>query len=367
MQNPGKLLAALTILIVILLIVLHFLNPSLPENSSAPISIAPANHSASPQFVFHPQKAPAPEEQPELDNAGQSKIPREKVEEWLAKRNRDAMSLLAAFRALGDTNYLNEAATNFPDNPQVELVVLAHDEFPEERRKWLDLFKNSQPSNSLANYLSAQDDFKNGNSDAAIQELQAASGKSQFDSFQTESRLDEEDLFLSSGKSSLEASTESMSAMVKDDGPELGTLKQLAIGMGDLEKQYLASGDANAAANLAQTGMMLGNQLESGDSGKYLVNQLVSMAIEATSLRQLDPNTSYDFLDGQTPAQVLQQLKDQKTALRNLGQNFQAAYPSLTPDEMTSYIERSKIYGETAAAQWVVQQHPPNPSPNSPQ
>lgn len=45
-----------------------------------------------------------------------------------AKHNRTAMSLQAAFRALNDTNYLNEAATNFPNNPQVELAVLTQDE-----------------------------------------------------------------------------------------------------------------------------------------------------------------------------------------------------------------------------------------------
>src|SRR5271170_4253983 len=99
MQNPGKLLAALTILIVILLIALHFLNPSPPVNSPAPISIAPTNHFNPPQFVFHPQKI-APKEELQLDNAEQPKIPRAKVEEWLAKHNRNAMSLLAAFRAL---------------------------------------------------------------------------------------------------------------------------------------------------------------------------------------------------------------------------------------------------------------------------
>ena len=49
------------------------------------------------------------------------------------------MSLLAAFRSSGDTNYLNEAATNFPNDPHVELSVLAHDEFPADRRKWLGL------------------------------------------------------------------------------------------------------------------------------------------------------------------------------------------------------------------------------------
>jgi hypothetical protein len=202
MQNSalGKLLAVLMFLIVLLGIALHFLSPGPPDNSSALVSHTPMNHFEPPHFVVHPYRPPASAEPPELDNAGQPKIPREKVEEWLAKHNRNAMSLLAAFRALDDTNYLNEAATNFPDNPQVELAVLAHDEFPQDRRKWLDLFKNSSPSNSMANYLSAQDYFKSGNSAAAIQELQAASGKSQFDSFETESRLDEEDLLLACGK-----------------------------------------------------------------------------------------------------------------------------------------------------------------------
>src|SRR5271170_628063 len=111
MQNPGKWLAALTILIVIMLIALHFLNPSPPDNSSVPISVTPPNHFNPPQFVFHPQKI-APKEQPETDATGQPKIPRDKVEEWLARHNRNAASLLAAFRALDDTNYLNEAATN---------------------------------------------------------------------------------------------------------------------------------------------------------------------------------------------------------------------------------------------------------------
>jgi hypothetical protein len=42
------------------------------------------------------------------------------------------MSLLAAFRALNDTNYLNMGVPNFPNHPQVELAVLAHDEFPQD-------------------------------------------------------------------------------------------------------------------------------------------------------------------------------------------------------------------------------------------
>jgi len=365
MQNStlAKWFGALTVLIVVLSIVLHFQNPALPENASAPVSFAPTNHFNPPQFAFHPHPAPAPEAPPELDAAGQPKIPREKVEDWLAKHNRNAMSLLAAFRALGDMNYLNEAATNFPNNPQVELAVLAHDEFPQDRRKWLDLFKNSSPSNSLANYLSAQDYFKNGNPDAAVQELQAASGKSQFDSFETESRLDAEDLHSFSGKSQLESSRSAMVDIAGDFRPQLATFKRLGQGIGDLQKQYLDSGDASSAAQLAQMGLAFGNQIESGDSGKYLVNQLVGIAEEYIVLSKLDPNTGYDFLDGKTPSQVMQDLKQQKKAVVQISQSFNSIYPSLTDVEQASYVERSKIYGQIAAEQWVVEQH----SQNSPQ
>jgi hypothetical protein len=59
-------------------------------------------------------------------------------------------------------------------------------------------------------------------------------------------------------------------------------------------------------------GMNFSDQLNSGVSDKYIINQLVSRAIKAVSISQLDQNTSYDFLNGQTPDQVLQQLKDQK-------------------------------------------------------
>ena len=360
MQNSasGKLLAALMVLIAVLAIALHFLNRTGPD-SSAPV-LEPADSIAKDTFHFRAPPVPRPHPQPDVDVAGLPKIPREKVEEWLAKHNRDAMSLLAAFRALGDTNYLNEAATNFPNNPQVELAVLAHNEFPQDRRKWLDLFKNSSPSNSLANYLSAQDYFKNGNTDAAVQELAAASGKSQFDGFQTESRLDEEDLYLSSGYSQLESSEESMAGMAQDDLPELATLKRLAQGIADLQKQEINSGDANSAANLAEMGINFGNQISSGDSGKYLINQLVGIAVESIILQQLDQNTAYDFLDGKTPSQVVQENRQQrKSVLSPIAQSYEAIEPYLSESEMMGYQERVKIYGELPAMQWVIQQHPP--------
>jgi hypothetical protein len=361
----GKLFAALAALVIALIITLHFLEGKTP-NSSTPNLAAQKLDSSSSQNSYHFQPIPVPRPQPpDLDAAGNPKIPREKVEAWLAKHNRDAISLLAAFRALGDTNYLNEAATNFPNSPQVELAVLARDEFPEDRRKWLDLFKNSSPSNSLANYLSAQDYFKNGNSDAAVQELQAASGKSQFDAFLTESRLDEEDLYLTSGYSQLDSDKESSYGTFQEYNlGELQTFDHLAVSISDLQKQYLDSGNGNSAANLAQMGMTFANQIETGDSGKYFINQLSGIAIENQVMLQLDPNKSYDFLGGQTPGQIIAQYKEQKAAFRELSQNFQAVQPYLTDTEMLDYQERVKIYGQVPAMQWLIQQHPPPASQN---
>jgi hypothetical protein len=354
-----KLLLGLLLLAMGAALLLHFINSELKPQEKAPPKISKSGS----EYRYTPPALPVsnnkPEAEPESDAAGQPKLPREKVEAWLAKHNRNAASLLAAFHAQDDTNYLNEATTNFPNDPHVELAVLARDEFPADRRKWLDLFKASSPSNSLANYFSAQDYFKNGNTDAAVNELLAASGKTQFDNHGMETQLDAEELYLDSGKSSREATSFAMSDMSAEDLPELATIKGVDHGIADLMQQKLAAGDADSAANLAQMGMMIGDKLNSGDSGKYLINQLVGTATEAIVLQHLDQNTAYDFLDGQTPAQVLQENKQQKVALRGMLTNFQAAYPSLTDAELNNYVQRSRIYGEAAAMQWVVQQHPP--------
>jgi hypothetical protein len=287
------------------------------------------------------------------------KISHDQAEEWLARHGRDASSLLAAFRAMNDTNYLNEAMAAFPNDPRVELAVLSRDEFSAERRKWLDLFKKSSPDNSLANYLSAQDYFKIGQTAEAVQELLSANGKSQFDNFETESRLDSEAMYLFSGKSAVESAGASLADIRGEAVSEMANLKWLANSVRDLEQQYLGSNDAGSAANLAQLGMTLANQLSSGDSGKYILNQLVGIADADVVLSKLDRNTTYGFLGGQTPNQVMRELKEQQDMIHRSQRNFDIAYFQLTPDEINRYVERAKIFGELNAMKWVIQQHPP--------
>lgn len=54
--------------------------------------------------------------------------------------------------------------------------------------------------NSLANYLSARDYFKSGQTAAALNELAEATRKPQFKDYVMESRLDEEELNLEAGR-----------------------------------------------------------------------------------------------------------------------------------------------------------------------
>lgn len=296
--------------------------------------------------------------EPESNPIEQPRISHEHAEAWLAKHNRSAMSLLAAFRARGDTNYLNEAATNFPDDPRVGLAVLSRNAFPEERRKWLDLFKAAAPSNSLANYFSAQDHFKNGNTDEAVQELLAASGKSQFDNHAMETQLDAEELYLDSGKTSHEAIVAAMSDMSVECLPQLATLKAVAGGIRDLMQERTGVGDADSVANLAQMGLGIADKLNSGDSGKHLINQLVSMATETIALSQLNQSAAYDFLDGQTPAQIVEQNKQEKAAFRELLRNYEVASVQLTESETVNYYRRVQIYGEIEAMKWAIRRRP---------
>ena len=292
---------------------------------------------------------------------------REKIEEYLALHHRDAASLLTAFHASLhnrvepgelDLSYLREAATNFPHDPHVQLAVLSHNAFPGDRRQWIDDFKSSSPSNSLANYLSAREYFAQSNPDAALKELAAAAGKAEFQDYSMESFLGMEDLYRSIGASQRITASAAMSAMAVDTLPQMGGFKAIAQGIQDLQKQYADAGDTSSVENLSQMGVDLANRLRDGDAGRFVISQLVGNAIEAIVLHSLDQNAPYDFLNGQTPAQQLAAMRGQKQWLKESTASWEQLYPVMSDTEMFNYVERVKIYGEVPAMRWLLEQHP---------
>jgi hypothetical protein len=358
MRNRNKFIIGLAALVVVIGLGMY-LNRSHGGHAAHPVNLTSTTAQTTNRPIIHARRPSVVDETSgNADSTNFFMLPREKVEEYLRRHNRDAASLLAAFHSdpSGEMGYLYEAATNFPNNPRVQWTVLARNAFPEDRRKWLDNFKASSPSNSLANYLSAQDYFKNNQPEAATKELLAAASKSQFNDFSMDTILDGESLAQFSGSSDMETHIESMAAMASDLLPSLGHLKGVATGIRDAQQQYLSSGDAASAQALAQAGIGMADHLMTGDSGKFIINQLVGIASETIALQGLDQNTGYDFLGGETPAQRLAELKQQKTSISQLTKN-QNAVLSLPPDQMANYWERVKIYGELPAMQWMQQQN----------
>jgi hypothetical protein len=162
----GRALLASAILALIAGLFLYT-NRSKPDNTVV-IALPPSqtpDSAASERSSHRPDTSAAekePSDPPGAETEEAEGLPREKVEEYLTRNKRSAASLLAAFHALDNTNYLNEAAANFPNDPQLQWTILTRDAFPQERRQWLDRFKASSPDNSLANYLSAADHFRTG-------------------------------------------------------------------------------------------------------------------------------------------------------------------------------------------------------------
>jgi len=100
---------------------------------------------------------------------------------------------------------LNEAMQKFPDDPQVAFEAALRKEVPpEDKRHWLDILKKSAPDNPLADYLSALEYFNSGQTDQAVQELIAASGKTKFTDYFLDRMQANEEAFRAAGYSEVE-------------------------------------------------------------------------------------------------------------------------------------------------------------------
>jgi len=350
-----KTLMIVAALVVIGALVLRFAGGNSRKAAEPSATLAestPADSQSQPSRM----PLPKPDELAEAEDAGEAglpRIPREKVEEFLQLRNRSAASLLAGFHALQDTNLLYEAATRFPNDPQVQWTMLAQPLSPEARREWLNRFKDSSPENSLANYLSAAERFNSGQTDMAIKDLLAAGNKPQFKDYAMAAMLDEQELSRFAGLTPLE--TMHANGWASDMLAELPSMKQVANGIVEARTQYLQAGDATSADALLQAGLGLSDRLTEGEGGRFVISQLVGMAVENIMLRQMDADTRYDSLGGKTPAERQAELKQQKADFRSLNASVTSAYGTMSEADWQSYSDRMKTYGEVEAMKWLQQ------------
>jgi RNA polymerase sigma factor (sigma-70 family) len=280
------------------------------------------------------------------------KLTVEQVKSYLKANRRNAASLLAAYRTTGNPALLEEAMQQYPNDPQVAFeAAFKMDASPAERRQWLDAFKQSDPDNALADYLSAFNYFKAGQTDQAVQELIVADGKPQFQDYLMDRVQDDEDAYLAAGYPVAEAKA---LGTYQVSLPYLRPLRDLGRDdLVNLANSYRQAGDEASAQAALQMAVNLGQRYENGSPGGILLSQFVGMAVERSALGAMDPNSPYGN-NGQTAQDRLNQLAQQTAALKGLAQQAEPLVETMSDQDWISYTDRIKSFGHEAALRWLV-------------
>jgi hypothetical protein len=370
----GKFLVAVAVLLGVVLVGLKLFRP-VPVEPPAPNSTPVDTVRRSPprRPVAAPAESTAVEPATPESNLialyirlfGTNGIPDvkpEQLETYLKENHRSAQSLLAATRVTGDKSFLREAMEKYPNDPRVAFEAYfrggSYDRTQpasEESRKWLDALRQSDPNNALGDYLSARENFKSGQTELALQELQAASSKGQFRDYSLDFLQSAEEAYRAAGYSELAAKSAAGSNLLL---PTLYELKQVGLSMADLANQYRQAGDAQSAQTMLQ---MESNLLDrfNGPDQFPLINQLVGIAIEKNFLGTMDPNAAYGSA-GSTVQNRLDAINQQRADIKVLVQQSDALLPTLSDQDLVNFRDRERMFGAAAAMRWVIDKYGPH-------
>jgi len=265
-------------------------------------------------------------------------------------------SLLAAFQSSGDIAWLTNAAALHPDDPRVQFAMVAHGGNEVDKRAWLDRFKETDTENALANYLSAKEHLQAGNIEEGIKDLLAGASKPAFNDFSLHDIQSAEEMYLSAGKSPVEAKIKSN---IQEKLPHLKELRDLSREVLKLQEAAAGRDDAQTYNDLAQIGIQLGQQLGHTEGVRYLLNDLVGIAIQKQMLDGLQPDAEYPFLNG-TPAEALAALDARRQVIRDASKSV-GDIADANPNDILTYFDRTKVHGELNALQWLANKQANNP------
>jgi hypothetical protein len=133
--------------------------------------------------------------------------------------------------------------------------------------------------------------------------------------------------------------------------PQLAQFKQLAQSVLDLAASYRQAGDEASAQAAMQTVLNLGQRLNTGQS--TAIQDLVGMAIERLAISAMDPATPYST-GGQTVKEQIDDLRQQRKDIKALNQSVEGLLPNLPEQDLVTYFDRLKVFGERPAMQWLV-------------
>jgi hypothetical protein len=100
----------------------------------------------------------------------------------------------------------------------------------------------------------------------------------------------------------------------------------------------------------------LGQRYSNASAGELLISQLVGVALERMALGAMDPNSLYGG-SGQTVQSRLDQLAQQRAAVKELSNQADPFWQTMTDQDWISYHSRSAAFGEEAAMRWLVNKY----------
>jgi hypothetical protein len=289
---------------------------------------------------------------------GGKKLTLEQIEPYLKARQRSAGSLLAAAELTGDSSLLREALEKAPADLRVALAACTSGQLtPEERRQWLDAFKQLAPDNALPFYLSALACFKAGQTDEAIGELISASGKATLQGYSSELLSAMREGYQDAGLTATEAAALASQKCM----PESLEIIGLGASLAKLAQQYRQAGDPDSAQAAVQICRALASQAAVLSPQQDLDGQFMGLGMEQRLLKTLDPASPFDD-SGRPVRDRLAEIAQRTAELASLCQQAGQALQTLSDPDLAAFYEQVRTAGESAAYRWLLSQSQPDQS-----
>ena len=238
---------------------------------------------------------------------------------YLQANKSNAVSLVTAFEASGDKNFLKIAAEKFPNDPFVQAKILMHDVFPEDRANWINALKLSSPTNSLSFLMAMRDAIDRGDVQQALAELNAARGKT-FNDYSAESSQALEEAYLSAGRSELEAKVLGASELTLSHLPRINAMARAISELAEKERQGRRS---IAADRIVESELGRGR---ASSQQKVLLTDLVGIAAQRRALASWPAEIPAEFLD-RPIADELRAINEARQEVRGALRNIRKVVP----------------------------------------
>jgi hypothetical protein len=280
------------------------------------------------------------------------KLRADEVAKFLEANGTNAMSLIVAFEATANRDFLRLAAEKFPNDPFVQSRVLTWDILPEERAKWIQAFKDSAPGNAFPNLLAARDAMKNDDLDGALKEIRASLGKP-FNDYTRDSAAGLADAYLTAGRPPVEANLGSSELLL----PQLSQMKELTRLLGERAAEYARTGASASEQKVLMAVVEIGSMMMHTSESIPTLTERVGLGLQNRALKQWPAGDSSEYPDF-SPTERLAANAAYLADIK-LGQKaFQQWLPNASELELYNYFDRVKLFGEREAQKWLRERHP---------